>query len=257
MQENAIRDALRGDFLLAGVRVIDAASFIAGAVATTIMADLGADVIKIEPPDGDPYRHRSEAICCVGALGRTVAPRATLPVVMRDERAPSRAELLEALRASRDQVLAIVRALPPERLEEGRYEAGWNGRQILAHIASIEGTYPRLIDIAREAPAAEAAPGTAEPEGGLPTRAMRGGNDAYNERQVAKRASLTVAELLAEFERNRAGTIRAVEAVDEALLARPIRSAGGVVGPLATVLYQVAVMHVLGHARDIAGPSSR
>jgi len=47
------------DFLLAGVRVIDAASFIAGPVATTIMADLGADVIKIEPPDGDPYRNRT------------------------------------------------------------------------------------------------------------------------------------------------------------------------------------------------------
>src|SRR5258705_6840948 len=50
---------MSGDFLLAGVRVIDAASFIAGPVATTIMADLGADVIKIEPPDGDPYRHRT------------------------------------------------------------------------------------------------------------------------------------------------------------------------------------------------------
>src|SRR5438093_6516802 len=48
-----------GDFLLAGMRVIDAASFIAGPVATTIMADLGADVIKIEPPDGDPYRNRT------------------------------------------------------------------------------------------------------------------------------------------------------------------------------------------------------
>ena len=47
------------DFLLAGMRVIDAASFIAGPVATTIMADLGADVIKIEPPDGDPYRNRT------------------------------------------------------------------------------------------------------------------------------------------------------------------------------------------------------
>src|SRR5262249_59354003 len=45
-------------FLLAGVRVIDAASFIAGPVATTIMADQGADVIKIEPPDGDPYGNR-------------------------------------------------------------------------------------------------------------------------------------------------------------------------------------------------------
>src|SRR5256885_2446639 len=51
--------SMSGDVLLAGVRVIDAASFIAGPVATTIMADLGADVIKIEPPDGDPYRHRT------------------------------------------------------------------------------------------------------------------------------------------------------------------------------------------------------
>jgi crotonobetainyl-CoA:carnitine CoA-transferase CaiB-like acyl-CoA transferase len=45
--------------LLDGLRVIDAASFIAGPVATTILADLGADVIKLEPPDGDPYRHRT------------------------------------------------------------------------------------------------------------------------------------------------------------------------------------------------------
>lgn len=45
--------------LLAGLRVIDAASFIAGPVATTILADLGAEVIKIEPPAGDPYRHRT------------------------------------------------------------------------------------------------------------------------------------------------------------------------------------------------------
>jgi hypothetical protein len=70
---------------------------------------------------------------------------------MPTEGAPTKAELLAALRASRDEVLALVRALSPERLEEGRYENGWNGRQILAHLASIEWTYPRLIDIAREA----------------------------------------------------------------------------------------------------------
>ena len=44
--------------LLEGIRVIDAASFIAGPVATTVMADFGADVIKIEPPGGDTYRTR-------------------------------------------------------------------------------------------------------------------------------------------------------------------------------------------------------
>jgi crotonobetainyl-CoA:carnitine CoA-transferase CaiB-like acyl-CoA transferase len=44
--------------LLRGIRVIDAANFIAGPVATTVMADLGADVIKVEPPSGDVYRVR-------------------------------------------------------------------------------------------------------------------------------------------------------------------------------------------------------
>ena len=42
--------------LLDGIRVIDAASFIAGPVAATVMADLGAQVIKVEPPAGDTYR---------------------------------------------------------------------------------------------------------------------------------------------------------------------------------------------------------
>jgi hypothetical protein len=166
------------------------------------------------------------------------------------ERALSKGELLEALRTSCDEVLAIVRGMPLAQLEDGRYENGWNGRQILAHIASIEWTYPRLIDIARSATASDALPAAAED---APTRTMRGGNDAYNERQVAKRAHLAPAELLAEFEHNRAATIAAVEAADEALFARRIRSAGGVVGALATVFYQVAVAHVLGHARDLAG----
>jgi hypothetical protein len=168
---------------------------------------------------------------------------------MTDMAGPTKRELLDALRTSRDEVLSLIRGLPAARLEEGRYEQGWNGRQILAHVASIEWTYPRLIDIARsaESPSAE------RPEGDPPTRAMRGGNDAYNERQVAKRAHHSVAELLAEFEQNRAATIKAVEEADEALFSRRIRSAGGVVGTLATVFHQVAVEHVLGHVRDIAG----
>jgi hypothetical protein len=161
--------------------------------------------------------------------------------------APSKAELLAALRSSRDEVVRIIRGMTPQRLEEGRYENGWNGRQILAHIASIEWSYPRLIDIARDAGAPK--PQAPDP----PTRSMRGGNDAYNDRQVAKRAGASVSELLAEFETNRAATIAAVEAADEALFGREIRSAGGIVGPLADVFHQVAVLHVLGHARDLTG----
>ncbi|MFT5794746.1 MAG: crotonobetainyl-CoA:carnitine CoA-transferase CaiB-like acyl-CoA transferase [Candidatus Azotimanducaceae bacterium] len=42
--------------ILAGLKVIDAASYVAGPAATTVMADFGADVIKVEPPSGDGYR---------------------------------------------------------------------------------------------------------------------------------------------------------------------------------------------------------
>ena len=84
---------------------------------------------------------------------------------------PTKQELLDAFRASRDEVLALVRALPPARLEEGRYENGWNGRQILAHVASIEWSYPRLIDIAQSA---EPRPPAAQTTGDLPTREMPG-----------------------------------------------------------------------------------
>jgi formyl-CoA transferase len=44
--------------LFSGLKVVDLASFIAGPAAATILGDFGADVIKVEPPEGgDPYRH--------------------------------------------------------------------------------------------------------------------------------------------------------------------------------------------------------
>jgi CoA:oxalate CoA-transferase len=41
---------------LAGIRVIELANFIAGPLAGTLLADMGADVVKIEPPQGDMGR---------------------------------------------------------------------------------------------------------------------------------------------------------------------------------------------------------
>jgi len=41
---------------LDGVRVVEAASFLAAPAAASLMADMGASVIKIEPPSGDLYR---------------------------------------------------------------------------------------------------------------------------------------------------------------------------------------------------------
>ena len=44
------------DSPLAGVRVLELGAFIAGPFAGQLLGDLGADVIKIEPTDGDIMR---------------------------------------------------------------------------------------------------------------------------------------------------------------------------------------------------------
>ena len=44
------------DYLLEDITVVDAATFLAGPGAATILADYGANVIKIEPPSGDGYK---------------------------------------------------------------------------------------------------------------------------------------------------------------------------------------------------------
>ena len=42
--------------LLRDLRVLDLGSYVAGPAAATVLSDFGADVVKVEPPDGDPYR---------------------------------------------------------------------------------------------------------------------------------------------------------------------------------------------------------
>src|SRR6266700_3976639 len=48
---------MTSDNIFSGLKVVDLASFIAGPSAAVILSDFGAEVIKVEPPTGDLWRH--------------------------------------------------------------------------------------------------------------------------------------------------------------------------------------------------------
>jgi len=160
-------------------------------------------------------------------------------------------QLLQNLRDGEKEALALLAGIPPEKFEEGRYESGWNGRQILAHITAIEWTYPRLIDLAQGKIQPKKNP---DPKpAAAPTAAFSGGVDDYNNRSISRYADASVGELLEKWREFRATTIATIEVTDADVFLKPVKSAGGIQGPLGTVLNMVAYMHVQTHVADIAG----
>ena len=58
--------------LLAGVRVLDLSIWRPGPYATQLLAEIGADVIKVEPPGGDPMRAYPELFASLSANKRSI-----------------------------------------------------------------------------------------------------------------------------------------------------------------------------------------
>lgn len=123
---------------LKGVRVLDFGMNIAGPQATNLLADLGADVIKVESPQGDTARSLEPKINGVSAMSMTM--NRNKRYLALDLRNPESAVVLEGLLRWAD---AAVQNLRPGKATELGIDADQchaiNPR--LIH-ASIEAFYP-------------------------------------------------------------------------------------------------------------------
>jgi len=95
---------------LAGIRVLDVTSFIAGPFCPMLLADLGADVIKVEGPEGDPFR--------MTAFGFVGWNRGKRSIVLDLRRPAGRTAFLDLARTA-DVVVDNLRAGALERLGVG------------------------------------------------------------------------------------------------------------------------------------------
>jgi crotonobetainyl-CoA:carnitine CoA-transferase CaiB-like acyl-CoA transferase len=100
---------------LAGIRVIDLTSVVFGPYATQIMADMGADVIKVEPPEGDNTRWIS-AGPAEGMGGVYVNVNRGKRSVMLNLREDKDKEVLRRLVASADVFIHSMRGKAIARL---------------------------------------------------------------------------------------------------------------------------------------------
>lgn len=126
---------------LEGLRVLDFTRVLAGPLATALLADLGAEVIKVEPPQGDDYRAIGPMRNGQSALF-TVMNRNKKSLVL-DLKQPQAALLVEALVEKVDVVVENFRPGVADRLGIG-YErlAARNPRLVYVSVSGFGQTGP-------------------------------------------------------------------------------------------------------------------
>jgi crotonobetainyl-CoA:carnitine CoA-transferase CaiB-like acyl-CoA transferase len=100
---------------LSDVRVLDLGSYISGPCAAVLLAEMGADVVKVEPPAGDPFRKWES-----GGLNATFVAfnRGKRSVVLDLKTEDGRARLLDLMRTA-DVLVENFRPGVMERLGIG------------------------------------------------------------------------------------------------------------------------------------------
>ena len=112
--------------LLSGLRVLDLSIWRPGPYATSLLVALGADVLKVEPPGGDPMRQYPALFESVNAGKRSVV----LDLKQGDDRARALELAAEAdalVEGFRPGVMARLGLDPPPY-------AGQPGHRLLLHL---------------------------------------------------------------------------------------------------------------------------
>jgi crotonobetainyl-CoA:carnitine CoA-transferase CaiB-like acyl-CoA transferase len=209
--------------MLEGLKVIELATYIAAPGAGGIMADWGADVIKVEPPGGDPIR---QFFASVGIEGVAINPvfeldnRGKRGIVLDTSKEEGRAALLKLVDGA-DVFLTNVR---PGGLQRSGLDhqslLGRNPRLIYATLTGYGLDGPDADRPGMDAAAFWARSGLAalfRPKGGDPVQLRTAFGD-----HVASMAIVS-GVLAALYERQRTGKGRLVEAA----LLRVAHYAGG------------------------------
>jgi crotonobetainyl-CoA:carnitine CoA-transferase CaiB-like acyl-CoA transferase len=117
------------------LRVIDLTTGLAGPLATMTLSDHGADVVKIEPPRGDPQR---------SYVGSVVTNRGKRSVVLDLDNPYDRTRLLQLI-ATAD---VLVESFAPGRMAARRLDYGAIGPEFPALVYCSLTGYPRATDAA-------------------------------------------------------------------------------------------------------------
>jgi crotonobetainyl-CoA:carnitine CoA-transferase CaiB-like acyl-CoA transferase len=131
---------MANDNIFSELKVVDLASFIAGPSAAVILSDFGADVIKVEPPTGDLWRHGHQIPPqpqAKDAYPWHLANRNKRGITL-DLKSPSASQVLEKLVKWAD-VLIVNTPHPARKKLKLEYDdvVQWNPRLIYADVTGF------------------------------------------------------------------------------------------------------------------------
>lgn len=120
---------------MSGVRVLEFGHYIAGPFATQILADQGADVIKVEPPGGGPRRNSDPVLNKGGYFPMLNRNKRSIGVDLKSDRGQ---EIVDALVRSADVLVTNFGNGVPEKLGLG-YErlSKVNPRLVYVHVTGF------------------------------------------------------------------------------------------------------------------------